>query len=311
MSDNFNVKRYKKEAGFLKLNTEDKNILTAKMYQARDNMKNNNTEKAKKKKIWLKPAAAALAAVILATGAWIGFGNTQPKNSFSIVADAASIYSGDADITNGYSEGAMAGAFMETDTETLRKDGFRDYFAEYFPENFVIKGTNIKSYKITSAKKGIYFDLFPVEKNRDFIDKKKALADFKDKDSINNSQYTRKEFEKYAPFLNWVCDGYSHDNPNTPDGTEQVVLPDKYLFLVLESNHSDPDIAKWITQMEGLKVNEKKDYKKYSELEKKIQKKTLSKAKIKVEVTYTDNSIETKSIKPIYKGHKDISFSVK
>ena len=310
MSDKFDVKKYKTEADCLNLSDEQKNILTARMYQARDDMKNNKTEKNKKKRVWLKPAAAALAAVILAAGAWIGFGNTHPENSFTIVAGAASINGGDTEITNGYSEGAMTGAFMENDSKTLRKDGCRDYFAEYCLENFLIKGTNIKSYKIKSETKGIYFDLFPVEKGRDYIDKKKALADFRDKDSLNNSQYTRAEFEEYAPFLNWVCDGYTHNNPNTPNTTEQVVLPDKYLFLVLESNHSDIKIADWLKQMEGLKVNEKEDYKKYSELEKKIQKKTLSNAKIKVEVTYTDNSKETKTIKLKYTGNREIDFIV-
>lgn len=310
MPDKFDVKKYKKENDILKLTNEQKKILTAKMYQVQDNMKNINN-KPKKKKVWFKPVAATLAAVILAACAWIGFGNTQPKNSFTIVADAASVNSGDTNITNGYTDGAMTGAFMETDTTTLRKDGYRDYFAEYVLSNFLIKGTNIKSYKIKSETKGIYFDLFPVEKRRDFIDKRKALADFKDKDSLNNSQYTRAEFEEYAPFLTWVCDGYSHENPNKPDGTEQVVLPDKYLFLILESNHSAPEIAKWIKEMEGLKVNEKKDYKVYSELEKKIQKKTLNGAKLKVEVTYTDNSKETKIVELKYTGNRGIDFIVK
>lgn len=307
MPDKFDVKSYKNETDGLKLTTEQKNILTSRMYQVQDDMKKVNTEKTKKKRVWLKPAAAALAAVIIAGGAWIGIGNTQPKNSFTIVAGAASINGGDTNITNGSSEGAMTGAFMENDSETLRKDGYLDYFADYFLENFLIKGTNIKSYKIKSETKGIYFDLFPVEKGRDFIDKRKALADFKDKDSLNNSQYTRAEFEEYAPFLTWVCDGYTQENPNSPDGKEEVILPDKYLFLILESNHSDPEIAKWIKEMEGLKVNEKKDYKVYSELEKKIQKKTLNGAKLKIEVTYTDNSKETKIVELKYTGNRGIN----
>lgn len=312
MPDKFDVKKYKEENNRLTLTNEQKNILTAKLYQVQDDMKKvNNTTNTKKKRIWVKPVAATLAAVIIATGAFIGFGNTPSKNSFTIVAHAAaSSDEGNSYITDGYTEGAMTGAFMETDTEVHRKDGYRDYFAEYFPENFEIKGTNIKSYKIKSEKKGIYFDLFPVEEGRDFKEKKKALSDFKDKDSLNNSQYTREEFEKYVPFLTWVCDGYSHANPNKPNGEEQIVLPDKYLFIMLESNHSDPEIAKWIKEMEKLHPNEKKDYKRYGELEKKIQKKTLNGAKLKVEVTYTDNSTETKTINLKYTGNRGIDFII-
>lgn len=311
MPEKFDVKKYKNEATKPTLSSSQKSIIIAKMYQADNDMK--NVQKNRTRKVfYTKAIAAAIAVAILSGVAFWGIkGANAPRNSFTITANAASSTPDEkyTDITKGYSDGAMSGAFMESDNSVHRKDGFRDYFAEYFAENLEIKGTNIKSYSIRSMKKGVYFDLFPVEKVRDYIDKEKALADFSGKDTLNNSQYTREEFNKYAGYLNWVCDGFSHDN-KTVTGEEQVVTPNNYLYIILESNHSDPEIAQWITEMESLHPNEKSDYEQYSQLERKIQKKTLENAKITVTVTYTDNTRETKIINLVYKGYKDLEFDV-
>ncbi|MCH5304485.1 MAG: hypothetical protein J1E41_06445, partial [Ruminococcus sp.] len=227
MPDKFDVNTYKNENNSLKLTQEQKNILTAKMYQVREDMKKENYTEKRKSKFWFKPVAVTLAAAVFAAGAWIGLGNiNQPKNSFSIVANAADTQGNDNYITSGYSNTAMTGAFMDyPDGSPYLKDGYRDYFSAYFViENLNFVGTNVKSINLKSTKKGILFNLEPTTLGKDYI-KEKALSDFSDYNSLENSQYTLEEFEKYAGMdYGVVCDGFSYDNSDKVNGKEQVVL---------------------------------------------------------------------------------------
>ncbi len=310
----FDVNKYKMENDSISLSREQKNILSAKMYQVKEDMKNEKYNKRKRKSAFsLKPIAVTLALILFATGAFIGFGSFgQPRNSFSIVANAEALNGNDNYITQGYSDTAMSGFFMDNpDGSPYLKDGYYDYFAEYFViENLNFIGTNVKSINLKSTKKGILFDLEPSTVGKNYI-KKKALADFSDYNTLKNSQYTLEEFKKYADKkYSVVCDGFTYDNSKNVDGSEQVILKNEFkskcFTLLLESDHSDTEIAKWVKEINTLKRTDTR----YKQLEKEIQKKTLNKAEILVTVTYTDNTTETKTIKLKYTGNKKLDFVI-
>lgn len=314
MTDKFDVNRYKAENDRLTLTEEQKRIITVQMRQAEKTMK---TEKTKSKKpLWLKTVAAALAVAVIGTSAYLIADNTSSsQNGFVITVNAAATTDqyNDSNITAGYSDTAMSGAFMHyPDKSPYLKDGYRDFFTEYFiieELNFV--GTNIKSLSLTSEKKGVYFHLRPITLGKDYV-QKKALRNFSNYDSLKNSQYTPEEFKKYARIDHYgkICDGFTYNNPENANGKEQVILKNEFetscFMIVLESDHSDKEIAEWVKEIDTLKRSDKR----YKELEEKIQRKTLDGARITVTVTYTDDSTESKTINLKYNGNGKISFDI-
>ena len=315
MTDKFDVNRYKAENDLLTLTEEQKRLITVQMRQAEKTMK---TETSKTKKpLWLKTVAAALAVAVIGTSTYLIADTVAPKeNGFVITVNAASTTdkNNDNSITAGYSDTAMSGMFMDyPDNSAYLKDGYHDYFTEYFIiENLNFIGTNVKSLNLKSEKKGVYFHLLPISLGEDYV-QEKALRNFRDYDSLENSQYTFEEFEKYADkekYYGVVCDGFTYDNSKNVDGKEQVILKNEFesscFKLILESDHSDKEIAECVKEIGTFKRSDKE----YKELEEMIQKKTLDGAKINVTVTYTDDSTETKTINLKYNGNGKIAFEI-
>lgn len=323
MADIFDVNQYKSENDRLTLTPDQKNVITTEMYQAYTTMKKNNIKT--KKTLWTKGIAAALALAIIGGAAHFGLSNAnKPSNWFSINASAASATADEVNPTGidglktkGNAVGAMTGFFMESEDSTLTKDGYKDYFAYYFMEDFGITGANVKSVKVESNKKGIYYTLNPRDETVDYLsDKdtiKASLAEdgYKEINTLNNSQYTFDELSKQAPYLLYPCDGFVYDNGKVSTGEEKNIFPDKSIDIILESDHTDPQIAAWTKEIGKIKNSYEKDgYEKYAALEEKIQKKMLDNAKISVTVTYADDTTETQVIDLVYKCNRIIKLDI-
>ena len=328
MADIFDVNQYKSENSRLTLTPDQKRMITAEMYQACHAMKKNN-----KKTFWTKGIAAALVIALVGTVTYFGFGNSNKSdNWFSIKASAASATQDEVNrsaigdevnqtfnnelTTNGHSMGAMSGFFMEDGEEPLTKDGYKDYFALYHMEDFSVTGANIKAVKVESNTNGIYFTLTPSDKTVDFysdtasIDD--ALMDYKERYTIDYSQYTFDELREHAPYLLWPCDGFVYDNKTVSTGEETNILPNYSIDIILESDHSDSEIAAWTKEIGEIKdLNRPSGREKYEPLEEKIQKKMLENARISVTVTYEDNSTETQVIDLVYIENRFITFDIK
>lgn len=330
MADIFDVNQYKSENERLTLKPEQKRMITDKMYQACRTMERCNT--VTYKRFWVKAMAAVLAVVMIVGVGFIGFGtNDKSDNWFMISVEAASstadeyMFSSTEDESfstdqgsskiNGYSKNAMTGFFMESETAVITKDGIKDYFAYYHMENFDVKGANIKSVEFESRRKGIYFILTPADDSVDYLRSTNeidaALRDYKERSTLNNSQYSFEELRGQAPYLLWPCDGFEYESGSVSTGEEDNVLPVNHIDIVLESDHSDAEIAAWLKEMREIDhSNEKECNSRYTELEQKVQEKMLRDASISVTVTYEDGSTQTQNIDLIYKGNRCLAFDI-
>lgn len=330
MADIFDVDQYKSENGKLTLKPEQKSMITAQMYQACRIMEKRNAGTVKC--FWVKAMAAVLALVLVVGASYIGFGLPDKSgNWFMISANAATstldeyvtsstddeggnIQSNNSKI-NGFTESAMTGFFMESENGVITKDGYKDYFAYYHMENFAIKGANIKSVEIKSHTKGIYFTLTPTDNNVDYLSSTSeidsALGGYKERNALDNSQYSFEELRRQAPYLLWPCDGFEYENESVSTGEEENIFPVGHIDIVLESDHSNTEIAAWVKEIGDIdNPNEKEDYGRYAALEEKIQQKMLDGAVITIIVTYEDDKVETQDIKLVYKGNRCLSFDI-
>ncbi len=331
MADIFDVNQYKSENRRLMLTPEQKSMITAKMYQACRTMEKRNTRTYKH--FWVKAMAAVLAMVLVVGVGYIGFGAPDKTgNWFMISVDAATStsdeYVGDAtkdeaghangnnSKVDGSSENAMTGFFMESKTDVITKDGYKDYFAYYQMENLGIKGANIKSVKFESDTKGIYFTLTPTDDNVDYLNSTNeidgALRSYKERGTLNNSQYSFEEIRRQAPFMLWPCDGFEYESGTVSTGEEDNILPVNHIDVILESDHSDAEISTWLKEMIDIdNSGDRGASDRYTELEKKVQEKMLSGAKITITVTYEDGNTEAQEINLIYKENRCLVLDVK
>lgn len=324
MADNFDVNQYKKENNNLFLTPLQKSLIISKMYQT-DDMKK---EKATRKYIWSKGIAALVAIALIVGIGFVGFGKEETENWFMLSVSAASTddeaqHSSTDDETvrkeaaiGGYSESAMTGFFMESENGTLTKDGFKDYFAYYHMEGLSINGANIKSIEFASSKKGIYFVLNPTDNSADYLSDTayidSALTEYDKRGSLNNSQYSFDELREYAPYLLWPCDSFRYNIDTASTDEEGNLLPTNLIDIVLESDHSDPQVMPWVKEIGNIETkNDIDSFKHYAELEEKIQQKMLDDAELTVTVTYADNSTETQEIDLVYAGNRSLSFDIK
>lgn len=291
MPDRFHVKTYQQETEQIKLTAEQKNILTAKMYQVQDDMKNLNN-KPDKKRLWLKPAAAALAAIIVIGGVLAI--NNLPKSSenrFILTADAASDtydealkYPENTNIIGAFTTGGDSGSAMELNHQSeipklYEKDGYIDYFWRNPLEELKVIGKEIKNVKFKSLNKGVYFSIEAETVNKEdkngkeFITiggisyknisdsktaKEKFLSMFSDYDKLNNSQYSREEFRKY--YVNGgdiICDEFTYNNPKINSKAVNI-LPQNIISLTLETNHSNPETASLLKENNYIRTERMK-----------------------------------------------------
>ena len=326
MADIFNVDQYKSEIDGLKLSPEQKGVITAEMHQAYKVMAK---KEAKHRNHYVIKAVAAVLVIALTVG--IGLAgirsNNHIDNWFMLSVNAVSTSdeygvnaTGDevkiTGITDeklmGYTQSVMSGFFMEGEDGLFTKDGYKDYFACYHMENLILTGENIKSVRFESKNKGIYFVLNgnDVDYLSDTESIDSALSEFKDKAEFNNSQYSFIELRNKAPYLLWPCDGFTYENGTISTGKEENILPINKIDIILESDHSDPEISKWLEEMSKIDNRNHYGSEKYSELEDKIQKKMLEDAEINITITFKDGKTESKMVSLDYRGYRCLGLEV-
>ena len=230
------------------------------------------------------------------------------------------------------------------DSGQYYKDGYADVFILYDISTFSVKGDNIKSISVKSNKKGIYFGVTPIgdidesrngDENVNYVyangrgvaigeksykeyekSRKERLKRYTDADSLDNSQYTKKELKKYSDgmYANIFCDGFTYENT---DGKKAIDIGGDF-DLVIESNHSNAIIANLLEKLDNVdgKIIEHKfrredcdDLDSYRDnLYRKIVKETVKNATIDVTVNFTDGTAQTKTLKLGYYMDKQLYF---
>ena len=366
-NNDFDRKTYKSETDKIKLNENQKEILLNKMREA-DRQLENEKNKPKKNKIfdttWTRAVAASLAVAIIGTACYLGFsnfnkaaeGNTATSsaenrksngNIFSITANAAEI---ENKSVIGMFSGISGGQFLMRDFEKedslyRNKQGKVDYFNDYELTQLSVKGSNVESVTFTSNRKSIYFVINPnvFENSADETDDEsykiyddgysqlKKIADtgdFSDYDSLENSQYTKAEFEEHADGLyGEFCDRFTYTLKN-PTDKEQIIEIGQVISLVVETDRTDGGIDEIMNEFcelsdkllslraENRSANgefgivsdeENKLEKKMEKLNNQMVQKTVDGAVIDVTVKFTDGSTQTQKINVGYYESEEYS----
>lgn len=277
------------------------------------------------------------------------------ENTFFITANAAELKNQLSDKSvigafEGSAETARLADFDNSnksdlyDTGQFYKDGYADFFMLYDMSKLSVKGDNIKSVSAKSNKKGVYFAVTAtgdIEKNRTeegevnyvyengkavSIGKKsyeeyeksckERLGRYTDADSFKNSQYTKNELKKFGDgiYANIFCDGFTYNNEK---GEKSVNLGGD-LSLVIESNHSNSKIAKWLKELNKVEkqiIKRKYSSENYNDLDRckdslysKIIKETVQNSDIDVTVTFTDGTVQTRTLEIDCYMDKEIDF---
>lgn len=355
-NNDFDRETYKKEGENVKLSRTQKEILLNKMREA-DSQFESEENKPKKSKIfysaWIRAVAASLAVAMVGTACYLGFTNFNKAsenngattfdgskksngNIFSITANAAEI---ENKTVMGMFSGLSGGQFLMRDFEKedslyRNKQGKVDYFNDYELTQLSVKGSNVESVTFTSNRKSIYFVINPnvFENSADETDDEsykiyddgysqlKKIADtgdFSDYDSLENSQYTKAEFEEHADGLyGEFCDRFTYTLKN-PTDKEQIIEIGQVISLVVETDRTDSGIDEIMNEFcelsdkllslraENRSANgefgivsdeENKLEKKMEKLNNQMVQKTVDGAVIDVTVKFTDGSTQTQKI---------------
>lgn len=355
-NNDFDRETYKKEGENVKLSRTQKEILLNKMREA-DRQFESEENKPQKSKIfysaWIRAVAASLAVAMVGTACYLGFTNFNKAsenngattfddskksngNIFSITANAAEI---ENKSVIGMFSGISGGQFLMKDFEnedTLyrNKQGKVDYFNDYELTQLSVKGSNVESVTFTSNRKSIYFVINPnvFENSADETDDEsykiyddgysqlKKIADtgdFSDYDSLENSQYTKAEFEEHADGLyGEFCDRFTYTLKN-PTDKEQIIEIGQVISLVVETDRTDSGIDEIMNEFcelsdkllslraENRSANgefgivsdeENKLERKMEKLNNQMVQKTVDGAVIDVTVKFTDGSTQTQKI---------------
>lgn len=301
MAKDFDCEIYKNEYDTIKLSKTEKNIIKANMNLALE----KTSESEHKTRLFgtrpMRAAAAVFLAVIIAGLVWFipHSNNSDGKNSFRIVADAAENSFGSTELVEIYCGESFAG-FM-SDNGYLNKQGKADFYTAFDVSSLKIKGNNIKSITVKSNDKFCYFSL----------GYETDMSKFSDYDSIENSQYTRKEIEELMTFGQLYCDGFTYNVENTEG--EQLIELGRMFRYVIETDRTNKEIDDFLTEYEKLEAPKyelrRKQHEKYgnnvaitpTDEEKAIDERqrlclaeiidrTLSDTSIDIKVNYTDGT---------------------
>lgn len=301
MIKNFDSQKYEKEYDEIRLSQTEKNIIKANMNLAAEGILNRSNKYGFSFNI--KKMQAVLAVILIAVICTLIYvapnfsGNS--KNYFTIVADAAENNSVSTNINEIYS-GISTTGFM-SDDKIPNKQGKYDFYSSFDITDFRIKGNNIKSITVKSNKKSCYF----------FMDYSADLTKFSDYKTLENSQYTSQELANFGKLGQLCCDGFTYTVEQTED--EQLIQLGNLFSYVLETDRTDNEIDRFLTEYEGLEAPKyeirQKHHKEYGEdtaipltdeqieidnkqcfcIDKFIEK-TLDDATIDVIVNYTDGT---------------------
>ena len=277
------------------------------------------------------------------------FPSISARNPFVITANAAEISEkykdeklSDSTIAV-YSDSAGMGWLLDGNSSdgAYRKDGHIDYFTCYDMSAFRVTGKDIQSVTLSSNKKGIYFTVTPYARAEQFkeydMEKAQPIDDedafyyegkkvYIDQDALdrereeetarytfgelNNSQYTKDELNEYNDGIGreFFADGFTYKNTKG----EQTVNMDNAIGLMIESDHGDSEIAKWLDEIWELEqrsislrdaaINgtdggeQDRVCGEMEKLSERIIKKMLKGATINVEVKYSDGSSEAREL---------------
>lgn len=355
--NDFDRETYKNEAENIKLSRNQKEILLEKMREADRKLENEKNKPKKNKifnTTWTRAVAASLAVALIGTACYMSFSNFNKAsenngattsgdskkssgNIFSITANAAEI---ENKSVIGMFSGMNGGQFLlkdfeNEDTVYRNKQGKVDYFNDYELTELNIKGSNIESVVFRSNRKGVYFvissEIFTSSEdekidneNNKIIDNRylgqKKIAesgDFSDYNSLENSQYTKAEFEEHSDGLyGEFCDGFTYTLKN-PTDKEQIIEIGQAISLVVETDRTDSGIDEIMNEfcelsdkLLSLRAENRRANGEFgtvsdeeNELERKMEKlnnqmvqKTADGAEIAVTVKFTDGSAQTQKI---------------
>ena len=355
-NNDFDRETYKKEGENVKLSRTQKEILLEIMREA-DSQFESEENKPKKSKIfysaWIRAVAASLAVAMVGTACYLGFTNfnkASENNGATTFDDSKksngnilSITANAAEIENksviGMFSGISGGQFLMRDFEKedslyRNKQGKVDYFNDYELTQLSVKGSNVESVTFTSNRKSIYFVINPnvFENSADETDDEsykiyddgysqlKKIADtgdFSDYDSLENSQYTKAEFEEHSDGLyGEFCDRFTYTLKN-PTDKEQIIEIGQVISLVVETDRTDSGIDEIMNEFCELsdkllslraenrsangefgKVSDEENEleRKMEKLNNQIVQKTADGAAIDVTVKFTDGSTQTQKI---------------
>lgn len=367
INNDFDRETYKSEAENIKLSRSQKEILLEKMREAdRKSEKEENKPKKNKifNTMWTRAVAASLAVVLIGTACYMGFSNYDKAaenngtttsddskksngNIFSITANAAEI---ENKSVIGMFSGINGGQFLLKDFENedtifRNKQGKVDYFNDYELTELKIKGSSIESVAFRSNRKSVYFvissEIFTSSEDEKIGNETNKIYDsgyferkniagtgnFSDYDSLENSQYTKAEFEEHSDGLyGEFCDGFTYTLKN-PSDKEQIIEIGQAISLVVETDRTDSEIDELmneycnlndellILRAENRSANGESGTvsDEENELERKMEKlnnqmvqKTADGAVIDVTVKFTDGSAQTQKINVgYYKSEED------
>lgn len=352
----FDRETYKSEAENVKLSGNQKEILLNKMREA-DRPFERYDHKPEKNKIfnttWTRAVAASLAVVLVGTACYMGFSNYEKAaernvatsnsegkktngNIFSITADAAEI---ENKSLIGIFTGVSGAQFLMKDFENedsfyRNKQGKVDYFNDFELTELNVKGSNIQSVTFKSNKKSIYFVIDPnvfeafdaeeqdelyklYSREQSKLEKIAATGDFSDYDILDNSQYTKQEFEEHADGLyGEFCDGFTYTLKKATD-KEQIINIGQVINLIIETDRTDSEIDSLMNEYcalddeymalraENRRINgefgdtsdeENKIYEKMEELNNQMIQKAVDGAVIDVTVKFIDGSTQSQKI---------------
>lgn len=367
INNDFDRETYKSEAENIKLSRSQKEILLEKMREAdRKSEKEENKPKKNKifNTMWTRAVAASLAVVLIGTACYMGFSNYDKaaENNGATISDDSKKSSGNlfsitanaAEIENksviGMFSGMNGGQFLLKDFENedtifRNKQGKVDYFNDYELTELKIKGSSIESVAFRSNRKSVYFvissDIFVASEDEKIGNETNKIYDsgyferkniagtgnFSDYDSLENSQYTKAEFEEHSDGLyGEFCDGFTYTLKN-PSDKEQIIEIGQAISLVVETDRTDSEIDELmneycnlndellILRAENRSANGESGTvsDEENELERKMEKlnnqmvqKTADGAVIDVTVKFTDGSAQTQKINVgYYKSEED------
>ncbi len=239
-NDVFDKKEYKRKYDEISLSQLEKNIIKAKMYQAADGeyiaspIKYKNRRNCK----WVG-RIAVFTAIMLIIGIVFVQPSTDTKknkafstsNFFTITANAAEQKIKSEDIIGLYSGENSFGPI--SDKKLYNRQGKEDYCSDFKISEFVIEGRGIKSISLKSNKKYCYFNL---------TDSKL----FSDYNSLENSQYTKKQREDASWGLIY-CDGFSCKVKDT--GKKQRIDLGNLFYYTIETDRTDKEIDGWMEKL--------------------------------------------------------------
>ena len=280
--------QYKTEYDNIKPTKTQKSILITKMQKTKTDKKVINFNR----KVFTRAIAACLAIAVICTGFF--FTKSTPKNSFTIIANAAEVQFLPKDAIGIFSKDDNINTVTYKVTDGTPE--FTGTMSIFGLTEFAIQGSNIKSIAIHSNDEYCKILAEPIVESPNFDAEKYNIDDF----SIGNSIKSEE--------------GFIYENKNISGKTQTFKFDDLASFVVTP-DFGDEEIFEWVTKIDnihrrGIKIvgGEKKLphaeivkiddklTKESSELTRNCFEKMLRNATIDVTITFADGTTQTQTL---------------